>query len=198
MAAPPVQERLPIYLASLGPKNLDLTGELADGWLPIWVHQAKLPEFTEHVARAAARAGRQISEVTVAPQIVCYASEDAEELADAEQRVRAHMAYYIGGMGQYYYDLFCRSGFQAEADAVRDAWSSRQRDKAAAAVSDAMVENIAVLGDAETCRAKLQQFRRNGADMPVIAFPQGSSLTAVRRTLEALAPNPVPAAQPVS
>ena len=193
MGAPPIQERLPIYLASLGPKNLELTGELADGWLPIWVHQERLPELIGQVARAAGEVGRDISEITVAPQIMCYASEDDEDLAEAVQRIRGHMAFYIAGMGQYYYDLFSRSGFQAEADAVREAWGNRERDKAAAAISDNMLENIAVFGDPATCRAKLEQFRRSGADMPIITFPQGSSLEGVRFTLQALAPQPVPA-----
>ena len=198
MGAPPVQERLPIYLASLGPKNLELTGALADGWLPIWVHQQRLPELIEQVARAAGEVGRDMSQITVAPQIMCYASEDAAELAEAEQRIRGHMAYYIAGMGQYYYDLFCRSGFRAEADAVREAWANRQRDQAAAAISEDMLENISVFGDPATCRAKLEQFRRNGADMPVITFPQGSSLAGVRFTLQALAPEQEPASGPAS
>ena len=139
-----------------------------------------------------------MSQITVAPQIMCYASEDAEELAEAEQRIRGHMAYYIAGMGQYYYDLFCRSGFRAEADAVREAWANRQRDQAAAAISEDMLENISVFGDPATCRAKLKQFRRNGADMPVITFPQGSSLAGVRFTLQALAPEQEPASGPGS
>ena len=198
MGAPPVQERLPIYLASLGPKNLELTGELADGWLPIWVHRQRLPELIQQVAKAAGKVGRDMSEITVAPQIMCYVSEDAEELAEAEQRIRAHMAYYIAGMGQYYYDLFCRSGFQAEADAVREAWSNRQRDQAAAAISEDMMENISVFGDPSSCRAKLEQFRHSGANMPVITFPQGTSLAGIRRTLKALAPEPVTASGLVS
>ena len=124
-------------------------------------------------------------------------SEDSQGLADAEQRVRAHMAYYIAGMGQYYYDLFRRSGFQAEADAVREAWAARQRDKAASAISHEMLENIVALGNSDTCRDKLEQFRRSGADMPVLAFPKGSSVSDVRRTLEALAPTAVSTSHPV-
>lgn len=188
LGAPPVQERLPIYLASLGPKNLELTGELADGWLPIWVDQRRLPELAGQVAQAATLAGRDISQITVAPQILCSVAGTPEELAEAEQKVRSHMAYYIGGMGEYYYKLFRRSGFRAEAHSVREAWNAGNRAKAAAAISDEMVENIPVIGDAASCRAKLDRFCRNGADMPVIAFPQGSTMAAIRRTLEALAP----------
>ncbi len=71
---------------------------------------------------------------------------------------------------------------------ISGAWAEGDRTKAAARISDDMLENIAVFGDAATCRAKLEQFRRNGADMPIVSFPHGSPPTAVRRTLEALAP----------
>jgi F420-dependent oxidoreductase-like protein len=188
LGAPPLQPHIPIYLASLGPKNLELTGQLADGWLPIWVHHRRLPELKEQIAEAATQAGRDVSQITVAPQILCYVTETPEELTETERQTRSHMAYYIAGMGQYYYNLFCRFGFQAEADAVREAWGAGQRAKAAAAISDEMVENIPIIGDAATCRAKLDQFRRDGADMPVIAFPHGSDLPGIQRTLEALAP----------
>ena len=111
--------------------------------------------------------------------------------------IRAHMAYYIGGMGSYYYNLFRRSGYEAEADASREAWAGGQREKAAGAISQDMVDNIAILGDAAGCRAKLDRFRRNGADMPIIAFPHGSPLPAIQRTLEALAPERARAPDPV-
>ena len=185
------------YLASIGPRNLQLTGELADGWLPIWTHIKHLPDLKETIGKAAARAGRDISEITVAPQILCYATDDLDELAKAEQDVRGHIAYYIGGMGTYYYNLFCRYGYQRESDAIRAAWADRQRDKAATLITDEMVENIAILGNSAACRAKLEQFRSNGADMPVVAFPHGASTAAIERTLEALAPLKTPS-QPVS
>ena len=129
-----------------------------------------------------------MSDITVAPQIMCYATDDPDELVDVKNQVRAHMAYYIGGMGTYYYDLFRRSGFQTEADAVREAWAARERGQAAEAISDNLLNGIAVLGDAPTCRAQLDRFRANGVDMPVITFPHGSALPGILRTVEALAP----------
>jgi alkanesulfonate monooxygenase SsuD/methylene tetrahydromethanopterin reductase-like flavin-dependent oxidoreductase (luciferase family) len=125
----------------------------------------------------------------VAPQIICHVADSPEELQETKQQVRAHMAYYIGGMGQYYYNLFSRSGFQDEANAVREAWSAGDRTKATAAISEDMLENITVIGDAASCRAKLDRFRSAGADMPVVAFPHGASTDGIKHTLEALAPN---------
>jgi len=189
LGSPPLQENIPIYLASLGPRNLELTGQLGDGWLPIWLHHQRLPGLKAEIAEAANKVGRDISQITVAPQIICHVADNPEELQETKQQVRAHMAYYIGGMGQYYYNLFSRSGFQTEADAVRAAWSAGDRTKATAAVSEDMLENITVIGDAASCRAKLDRFRSAGADMPVVAFPHGASTDGMKHTLEALAPN---------
>ena len=188
----PIQQHIPIYLASLGPKNLELTGQLADGWLPIWMHHQRLPEITEPIAKAASQAGREMSQITVAPQTMCYTTESVQELTEVQEQVRAHMAYYIAGMGRYYYDLFCRSGFQTEADAIREAWASRDRGKAAQSVSDEMLEGIAILGNADTCRSRLERLRKSGADMPVVAFPHGSTMEGITRTLETLAPVSAP------
>jgi F420-dependent oxidoreductase-like protein len=188
MGIAPIQQQVPIYLASIGPRNLELTGELADGWLPIWVDLQQLPNLVETVAGAASASGRDISQITVAPQMLCYAVESQEEMAEAERLMRSHMVYYIAGMGEYYYNLFCRYGYQSEADQVREAWRQRDRDGASSGISDRMLENITVFGDASTCRAKLEQFRRNGVNMPVIAFPHGATDTAILRTLKALAP----------
>ena len=189
LGSPPLQENIPIYLASLGPRNLELTGQLGDGWLPIWLHHQRLPGLKAEIAEAANKVGRDISQITLAPQIICHVADNPEELQETKQQVRAHMAYYIGGMGQYYYNLFSRSGFQTEADAVRAAWSAGDRTKATAAVSEDMLENITIIGDAASCRAKLDRFRSAGADMPVVAFPHGASTDGIKHTLEALAPN---------
>jgi F420-dependent oxidoreductase-like protein len=188
MGVSPVQEQIPVYVASLGRRNLELTGELADGWLPIWPHCEKLPEIKQPMVEAALAAGRSECDVTTAPQILCCATDDGETLAAATGQARAHMAFYIGGMGQYYYDLFCRYGYEGEADAVRVAWAEGDRSKAAAAITDEMVENITVIGSPEECRRKMDKFRGNGVDMPIVAFPHGTNRETMLDTLEALAP----------
>jgi len=188
MISPPVQQRLPIYVASLGPKNLALTGELADGWLPVWANRERLPDLKEQISVGAAKSGRSINDVTIAPYLMCYTSASAEDLEHGAQLLRAHMAYYIGGMGNYYFDSFCRAGFETEATAVRDAWASRDRDQAANAVSDRMLESVVVLGDAQQCQDQIAGFRKTGVDMPVATFPHGMELSAIHRTISALAP----------
>jgi len=188
MLAPPIQERVPIYIASLGPKNLALTGELADGWLPIWANRERLPDLKEQISVGAAKSGRSVNDVTIAPYLMCYTSDSPEDLEHGAQLLRAHMAYYIGGMGNYYFDSFSRAGFETEATAVRDAWASRDREQAANAVSDRMLESVVVLGDAQQCRDQIAGFRQAGVDMPVATFPHGMELSAIHRTIAALAP----------
>ncbi len=188
MGVRPVQDQLPIYVASLGRRNLELTGQAADGWLPIWTHSQKLPEVKKPLAEAAHAAGRQVSDVTTAPQILSCASENEATVSDAIAQARAHMAFYIGGMGTYYYDLFCRYGYQDECDRLRAAWGKSDRAKAAACISDEMVDNITAIGTPDECRKKIARFRDNGVDMPLVAFPHGSDRDTMLGTLEALAP----------
>ena len=188
LLSPPVQERIPIFVASLGPKNLDLTGELADGWLPIWVHVDHLPGMKKRVEEGAAKTGRSINDITVAPQVLAYVTRNGDEKAEARRLLSAHMAYYLGGMGSYYQELFRRYGYMEESQRVREAWAKNDREKAAALISDDMLDKIAVYGDAEECRENLERYRGKGADMPVISLPHGCSMESIMHTLDALAP----------
>ncbi len=183
-----VQEHIPIFVASLGPRNLALTGELADGWLPTWVHVDHLPAMKKQVEAGATKAGRSVDDIAVAPQVLSYVTRNSEERAQAQRLLRAHMAYYIGGMGSYYYELFQRYGYVEESQRVREAWASNQREKAAALVSSDMLDKITIYGDLEECREKLARYRAKGADMPVLGFPHDCPPEAILHTLEALAP----------
>ena len=184
----PVQENIPIYVASLGPKNLALTGELADGWLPTWPHVGHLPGMFRAIEQGAVAACRNPADIDVAPSILCYVSRNGEEAAEARRLLSGHIAYYVGGMGTYYYDLFTRYGYGEEATLIRQAWSSGDRGGAAALVSRDMLDNITITGDDDACREKLSRYRANGATSPVIGCPHGCDTEIVLRTIRALAP----------
>ena len=187
----PVQDNIPIFIASLGPKNLGLTGQMADGWLPTWVHIDHLEGMRQIVADGAAAAGRDPKKVVSAPIVVACAGDNAVEMDEATRLLRAHVAYYAGGMGTYYAALFKRYGFGEETERIRAAWTSGDRASAASMVTDEMLRSIAVFGGAEECRERLNEYRRRGADMPVLAFPHRASMEVKMRTLEALAPENV-------
>jgi len=189
LAISPVQQHIPLYIASIGQANLRLTGQLADGWLPIWTDFEQLPDLIGQISRAATSAGRNISDITIAPQILCCIANTAEELYQVQDDVRSHMAYYIGGMGEYYHDLFCRFGYQHQADAIKSAWLSGDRKLAASLVNNQMLDNITVIGDVETCRYKMARFRQMGATMPVVAFHHRATPSSMMNTIRALAPS---------
>lgn len=188
----PVQDSIPIFIASLGPKNLQLTGQIANGWLPIWVHLDYLSKLKQDVAEAAIGVGRSIADVTIAPQILCRVGESPRDRVLAEDSVKAHIAYYVGGMGTYYSEVFCRYGYQDEVGKIRDAWKMNNRKLAANLVTDEMVNNIAVVGSIKDCRSKLEEFRIEGADMPVVAFPHGTPRSDMEETIIALSPDRSP------
>ena len=188
MISPPVQKKVPIYMASLGPKNLELTGENADGCLPIWVSRERFPEIREQISMGAAKSGRKVSDVTIAPYIFCYTADGPDDLAHGERLLRAHMAYYVGGMGTFYFDNVSRAGFNTKARAIKKSWESGNREQAARDISDRMLESIVVLGDAQQCRDQIRAFRKAGVDLPIINFPHGTDLPAINRTIVALAP----------
>jgi coenzyme F420-dependent oxidoreductase len=180
----PVRPQVPIYIASLGPQNLRLTGELADGWLPIYLHVGHLPEFQRDLEQGARQAGRPLTAIEVAPYILACVSEDVEA---ARNLVKAHLAYYIGGMGTFYANLIARYGFENEVKWVREAWGKGDRKTAADHVSPAMIAGLAICGSPREGRAQLAQYRSAGVTLPIVSFTHGASRDMIRQTLEGLA-----------
>ena len=182
----PPRPRIPIYLASIGPKNLQLTGEVADGWLPIYCSPEGLASMREEVAVGAKAVGRDLAPIEVAPYILACLSDDPEA---GRRLARCHLAHYIGGMGTFYFNLMQRSGFGPEAEAIQSAWKRGDRAGAAAEVSDAMLERLSLTGDPDACNAQLDRLQSAGATLPVLMPPRGSTPAMVRRTIDLLAPS---------
>jgi coenzyme F420-dependent oxidoreductase len=179
----PVRSSVPIYVASLGPQNLRLTGEVADGWLPIYLDATHLADFQRDIESGAKNAGRTLDAIDVAPYILSCVSEDVEA---ARRLVQAHLAYYIGGMGTFYANLIARYGFEDEVGRIREAWGKRDRQSAASQVSNAMVARMAICGSPKEGRAQLEQYRTAGVTLPIISFTHGASREMIRQTLEGL------------
>src|SRR5262249_48501516 len=106
----PYRPNLPIYIASLSPPSLRLTGELADGWLPIYLAPSRMPAAVAELKAGAEAAGRTLQDITMSPQVSIYVTDD---IAVARDRERPHIAFYIGGMGVFYHQYFHRIGFGA-------------------------------------------------------------------------------------
>jgi F420-dependent oxidoreductase-like protein len=141
---------IPIYLASIGPKNVTLTAEIADGWLPVFFS----PEHYESVYAeqietgfALAGDGKSFERFDIAPTVNVIIDDDIQSARD---RVRPMLALYIGGMGakgkNFYHDLAVRYGFEEAADKIQDAYLAGNRVDAIMAVPDALVDAVALVG----------------------------------------------------
>ncbi|HXN60596.1 MAG TPA: LLM class F420-dependent oxidoreductase [Acidimicrobiales bacterium] len=160
----PVRERIPIYVASLGPKNVAMTAELAEGWLPLhyW------PDRAHELWRSSLEAGRAARSADLPPlEIVAGGSlaigDDVDGLRD---RDRPMLALYYGGMGakgkNFYNDVLRRYGYEKEADEIQDLFLGGSRKEAAALVPDELVAGMSLIGDAGFVKDRVAAYRESG------------------------------------
>jgi F420-dependent oxidoreductase-like protein len=180
----PYRPHLPIYIASLSPASLRLTGELADGWLPIYLAPSRMDAAIAELKAGAEAAGRSLDDIAFAPQVSIYVTDD---IAAARDRERPHIAFYIGGMGVFYHQYMHRIGFGAEADRIREAYLARERDRAAQLVTDEMVDAMTIIGNPQQCRDQMQTYFDAGVQEIRLVFNEPSK-EAYLQALKALAP----------
>ena len=167
----PTSEEMPIYIASLSPPSLRLTGEIADGWLPIFLAPRRMSPLLEEIQKGANKSGKSLNDINVSPQISIYVTDDVQEAREIE---RPHIAWYIGGMGIFYHEYMHRIGFGEEADNVREAFRNRDREKAAKLVTDEMVEATTIIGPSSECREKMDEFFDLGVNEIRLVFNEES------------------------
>jgi F420-dependent oxidoreductase-like protein len=161
----PVRERIPIVIAALGPKNVALAAELAEGWQPIFYFPEKAgltwgAPLAEGKARRDTTALDQLDVIAAAPLAI---GDDVTHLRDL---TRPAFALYIGGMGardkNFYYDLACRFGYPGEAKQIQDAYLSGRKDEAAALVPAELVEKTSLIGPHGYVKERLAAYREAG------------------------------------
>ena len=167
---------IPIYVASLGPVNVEMTAELADGWLPYPFSTRKGPEvFAASLAAGATKRDPALGALTVSPFAPAWIGDKATGLAAA----RAILGFYIGGMGSkdqnFYNKLAQRYGYVEEAQRVQDLFLSGDKVGAIAATPEAFVEECSLVGDESEVRDRLHAFRDAGATELLIAPMTGDA-----------------------
>ena len=182
----PYRSSLPIYIASLSPPSLRMTGELADGWLPIFLAPSRMDAAISPIKEGAESAGRSMDDITISPQVSVYVTDDVPAARDRE---RPHIAFYIGGMGVFYHQYMHRIGFGEESDQIREAYQERDRARAAKLVTDEMVDAMTILGDPKQCRDQMEAFFDAGVDEIRLVFNEPDK-DAYMRAIKALAPSP--------
>jgi probable F420-dependent oxidoreductase len=179
----PPARPVPIYLAALREKMLALAGEIGDGVIVNLFPASALPQMLAAVRAGAARAGRDASGL----ELVCrFQVAVTDDVPAARNLLRLAFASYFA---QPVYNAFLRwCGFEAEARAVKEAFARGDRQASAAALSDAMIDRIAILGPAERCREQIAEFVAAGVTTPVIS-PLATDRRAIEAVFESFAPS---------
>jgi F420-dependent oxidoreductase-like protein len=166
---------IPIYVAAVGPKNLELAGEKADGWLAIFPSAQYLPEQLAHIAAGRAKAGKTLDGFDVVPTVPVVVGDDVAACADP---VRAYAALYIGGMGSreknFYNQLAGRMGFEAEAAEIQDRFLGKQYREAAAAVPFEFIDQTSLLGPVDRIAEGLARYAAAGVTTLSVATYAGT------------------------
>jgi alkanesulfonate monooxygenase SsuD/methylene tetrahydromethanopterin reductase-like flavin-dependent oxidoreductase (luciferase family) len=180
----PVQSDLPIHLATLHPKSVQLTAELADGWLPSWIPFERLHCAIDELRDWSVAAGRAADSVQVrAPGGVTIIEDTGRAEVIRVQR-RQQLAFFIARNGDFYYRQFVRHGLVDEAAAIRRAWLSGGAESGIAAVPEGLEDHFDFVGDVEECIERLEQQTAVGVDLhqvSVINEDQAEWANIVRR-----------------
>ncbi len=160
----PVREHIPIYVAAIGDKNVELTAEIADGWLPIFYMPEKAKDvWGDALAKGLAKRDPSLPELDVVAGGLFAIGDGLEGVRDF---MRPQLALYIGGMGargqNFYNALACRYGYEAEAKEVQDLYLDGKKKEAAAAVPAEMLELMTLVGPEGYVKERIAAFREAG------------------------------------
>ena len=187
----PVQERMPIYIAAIGPNNMKLTGEIADGWLPVFFSPEHVEESRALLSEGAARAGRELApDFDIAPTVNVAIDDDVDRARDL---MRHFIALYVGGMGSrdknFYNQLVQRYGFEDAARDIQELYLDGKKDEAAAAIPPELIDTVALVGPRDRVRDRLAVYRDAGVGTLIaapVAVDPGDRGRMVRELAEML------------
>ncbi len=177
VSAAPSRPKIPIYLATLGPKSLELTGELADGWLGTSFIPEHAAMFFDPIAVGAARTGRSLAnlDLQIAAGVVAF-SDDVERLIAPR---KPGLAFTLGAMGSrahnFYNDVYRRAGYEDVALEVQNLWFKKQREEAAARIPDELVLKTNLIGTEEMVRERIRIHKAAGVNTLRVE-PDGETL----------------------
>jgi 5,10-methylenetetrahydromethanopterin reductase len=177
---PPRRPEIPIYVAALFPRLLELAGELAQGVLLTWPTPGAIARAVEHVGIGARRAGRP-APVDVASLIPCAVADTAAAARDA---LRPAVGLYAGFFPRYN-RLLAEAGFADAVRAIKDAFDRGGREAAAKVVPDELIDAVALAGTPEACRERLAAYRRAGLALPIVS-PRAAGPDARRMAMAAI------------
>lgn len=183
-----VQERIPIYLAAIGPKNTALAGEIADGWIPTLFSPEHVSHLRPLLEEGAARAGRSLEGFDIAPTVNVFITDDLDA---AHNAMRPFIALYVGGMGSrkqnFYNNLVQRYGFEQDAKKIQDLYLEGKHEEAMAAIPEKLIDTVSLCGPKDVVRERLAVYREAGVGtlgVTPVAFTKQERLDQLRLLAE--------------
>jgi F420-dependent oxidoreductase-like protein len=182
----PLRKEIPIYIAAIGPKNVALAGEIADGWLPVFLSPKRMSEFRRSLEEGFAQRvdGKKLEDYDIAPTVSVVVGPDLKACRD---HVRPNIALYVGGMGargkNFYNDLACRYGYEEAAAKIQDLYLAGRKVEAMAAIPDELIDEVALCGPKERIQDLIAMWREAGVKTLICAT---SDVNAVRVMAEAV------------
>lgn len=181
----PVQDEIPIYIAAIGPNNVKLVGEIADGWLPLFFSPEHVSEFKPLLEEGAAKSGRNLDKFDIAPSVNALITDD---LDGARDLMRPFIALYVGGMGpkdnNFYTKLVSRYGFEEAAGKIQDLYLDGKKEEAAAAIPNELIDLVSLAGPHDFVKDRMAAFKDSGVGtltVTPITFTREERIDQLRR-----------------
>lgn len=180
----PLRNSIPVYLAAIGPKNVALAAEVADGWLPIFFSPERMNVYNEWLDEGFSKAGngKSIANFDIAPTVAIQVGDDIDA---CRSQIKPNLALYIGGMGarekNFYFNLACRYGYEEAANKIQDLFLAGKKMEAVMAVPDALVDEVALCGPRERIAERLQSWKTCGITTMICGT---SDINAIRTMAE--------------
>jgi F420-dependent oxidoreductase-like protein len=181
----PVRERIPIIIAAIGPKNVTMAAEIAEGWQPMFYLPERAAEvWGDSLAAGGAKRDPSLGKLDVVVSAPLAIIDDEDVATELLAAIRPTLALYIGGMGSkgrnFYHDLACRYGFEAEAQVIQDSYLAGRKNDAAAAVPDELVRRSSLIGPASYVHERLEVLHASGVTTLNVTPMAGSVAQRVR------------------
>lgn len=182
----PLRSRVPVYIGAVGPKNIQLTGEIADGWVPMELSLASYPRFKQELDKGAQSSGRNPDEIDVALMLVVSLTEGSDDLA--MKLLRRDVARRIGARGPYHYKVVAGQGFEEECREISRLWAEGKQHEAASYIPERLLKCVSMYGTREEIKEGIAQARAAGIKLPILTLASGTPAHLIHEALTALAP----------
>jgi F420-dependent oxidoreductase-like protein len=180
----PIRPAVPIYLAAIGPRNVSLAAEIADGWLPIFYSPYHKDVFETPIETGMQKRSPDLPALDIAPTVGVAVGDDLDA---CRRSLKPNLALYIGGMGakgrNFYYDLACRYGYEKEAATIQEHFLGGKRKAAVAAVPDELVDEVSLCGPPSRIGERLEAWRQAGVTHLIVTVRDADALRTMAELL---------------